>query len=314
MHNTSTLHLLALIFLGYCITMPLTILGKFSLKKVYALFETQPYEQIMQKKYQLNQSGTLIIENLHGNIEVTTEWGENTIFLKAVKQSSNPAHLEYIHVQEKSSDNNILTICTRYDEQTIKGSVDYQLIVPANLKLILSTGNGSITIKESRGPITATTTSGSIEIYNTKSNINARTRKTGDIVIHQATGTIHATTNYGKVTIKDAKNSIIASTQKGKINIDCIEVPQTSTTQLNTVTGNITLALPVRANANIQGKTDYGLLTSDLYVTIKPQTTRLNNLAWTKFKKEVDGFIGTGDADIRLNSMYGNIKIVENVA
>jgi len=34
-------------------------------------------------------------------------------------------------------------------------------------------------------------------------------------------------------------------------------------------------------------------------------------MAWTKFKKEVDGTIGTGEATIALHSINGNVKITE---
>src|SRR5262249_4358763 len=144
--------------------------------------------------------------------------------------------------------------------------------------------------------------------------VYAHTETNGSIAINQASGPVQAITNHGGITIHDAKNSVIAQTSKGKITVHCASIPATGSIQLTTNSGMITLAMPTSANATIQGQTTHGTLLSEHYLTIKPQTTKLNDDAWARFKKEVHGTLGTGESAIKLSSVHSNIKIVDTTA
>jgi len=285
-----------------------------SFKKVSAFFGSFPYEEILQKEYKIEKQGTIIIENIDGPITITTGWKKNTIFLKVIKKSNKPEQLPYIQIIDKQTTLDKLMIKTEYVQTNTKGLAEYELIVPTDIRLQISISNqGTINIKEIQGPIAAITNQGNIEIIKTNNTIHAQITKTGSITVDQAHGAISATAHHGDISIDHSHKSILATTTKGHISVTCDVVPSTSSIRLETNSGLITLALPTTTNASFKGKTTRGTITSNHYLTLKPCTTKLNNVAWSRFKKEVDGILGTGEAEIKCRSNHGNIKIVETI-
>ncbi len=305
---------LSVVLLTSMIT-PIDAFGKFSFDSVYALFGKYRNETVIEKEYRLENPDMLIISNINGDINITTEWKRDTISLKAIKKAAKPEELTAFSIKAKREDRlegEQLSLTTVCNNKQAKGAVHYHLIVPANIKLNLRTEHGSVTVNDVNGPITVNTLQGNIELKNVSNTVTAQTEESGSILIEKAKGNIKATTAKGNITIDAATKSVIASTQKGNITTACNNVPATSRIVLNTQnSGGITLALPTSVNATLQGKTTRGKLTSDHYVTIKPFTTKLNRQSLKNFGKNVDGILGTGEADIQLTSNSGNIKILE---
>lgn len=288
-------------------------LGKMSFDRLYGFFGKYNHETVVEKEFELKPSGLLVINNTIGNVTITTEWQRNTMCLKAIKKATKPEDLELMHVNVRQDEaNNEFTIDSAYDDDTLKGCIDYELIVPAQTKLQLNADNGTIKVNDTKGEVTATTLNGDIEIRNTTNTITAQTEENGTITISNAQGNIKAITNKGNISIHGARKSIIATTQKGNIFTDCINVPATSCIVLNAESsGAIDLQLPSSVNATLHGKTAKGRLTSDHYITLKPFTTKLTRQTRKEFEKQVNGIIGTGEADIRITSNNGNIRILE---
>ncbi len=282
----------------------------FSFDSLPSFLSPETHKDIIHKEYDLNEQGSLIIDNIHGNIYVKTEWKRKTIFLKVVKQTKKKEQLTNIQILDNESTNNAIKIKTVYTDESIKGFVDYFLIIPANMALQLTTGGkGNIKVKRVNGSVSATTDHGDIETYYTNNTVIAQSN-TGSINIYQANGPVKAVSTKGPITIHDAKDSIIATTKNNRITAQCKELPATSKISLET-TKDIMLSLPRDINADLQAQTTHGTLICDHYVTLKPQTTKLNSQTWTRFKREVDGLLGSGEARITLNSTNGNIKILE---
>ncbi len=291
---------------------------KFSMQRVYAFFGKYTNEAIEEKEYRLEKPGTLSLYNIDGNITITTEWKRDTICLKAIKKAAKPEELEMFSIKSERTDQfdgHHLKIMTACSNKAAKGAIDFNLIVPADVKLELHTERGLIKVQDVNGPISATTISGNIELKNVAGTVVAQTDESGSIAIFNAQGNVKATTNKGDITVADASKSVIACTKKGNITTACATVPSTSKIVLNAEnSGAITLALPSAVNATLQGKTAKGTLTSDHYVTLKPFTTKLTRKTRRELEKQVDGVLGTGEADIRLTCNSGNIKIVETKA
>lgn len=290
-----------------------TTFGKMSFDRLYGFFGKYNHETIVEKEFEFKTPGKLVINNTAGDVTITTEWQRNTICLKAIKQATKEEDLGTIHVNSKHDAlNNELTISSAYDNPTTKGCVNFELIVPAQTKLQLNADNGSIKVNDAKGEVVATTLYGDIEIHNTTNTITAQTEESGAIVIAHAQGNIKATTNKGNITIREAHKSILATTQKGNIITDCTNVPATSRIVLNAESsGAIDLKLPSTVNATLHGKTTRGKLTSDHYITLKPFTTKLTRKTRRELEKQVNGILGTGEADIRVTSNNGNIRILE---
>ncbi len=284
--------------------------GKLSFEKIRSWFGNKGHETIIDKKFDAEKISTFILENIDGNITVKNSSKENKIVLKATKMCKKEEDAQKVRISKQDKDNTLI-LRTVYQE-TVKGAaIDYELVIPIGMKLQLSTINGSIYLNDTKSPIIATTEHGNIEANNVEKAIKATTKSNGSIVIGNVQGNVYADTNFGSINIKDAAQNVIAKTNKGIITVACSELPATSTIQLETKNGTINLALPASANATIDGSTRRGSLTSDHYLTIKSHTTKLNRQAWTRFKKEVHGILGSGEADIKLSADSGNIKILQ---
>lgn len=316
MMNTKRIILYSTLLSLHSITLTLGS-GKFSLDGIYSLFGKYSNEVIIEKEYQIANptAFTLNINNTHGNIIIVTEWQRKSICLKATKQAAKEEFLNEFSIKAKLEERfngNHLTLKTVCSRKDVKGSITYNLIVPNHIALNLHTDQGIIRVHDVNGPVIATTQNGNIELKNVGNTITAQTEENGSIVIEKAQGNIKATTNKGDILISDANKSIIATTQKGNIITACTDVPPTSRIILNSESsGAITLSLPSTINATLQGRTARGNLTSSIPVTIKPFTTTLTKHTRKELAKQVDGILGTGEADIRVSSNNGNIKILE---
>ncbi len=237
--------------------------------------------------------------------------GKNSVFVKATKRANKEEFLPEISIKATRSKDKKLIIKTVYAHENIKGEIAYELIVPADIRLQLKTVNGNINVNGVNGPIAATTIKGNIAITDTQNIIHANVYTKGAISLHNTHGAVSAKTHHGNIIVENAFDSIVASTTKGHITIACNNLPSTSSIRLETTSGPINLALPASVNASIKGQTEYGTLSSEYYITLKPHATKLNTVAWNRYKREVDGILGTGEAEISLRSTYGNVKILE---
>ena len=113
--------------------------------------------------------------------------------------------------------------------------------------------------------------------------------------------------------VKPPQIYVTLSNDNGKIKASCKIVPQGSTIKLD-APGAITLQLPEDVNADIQAESEQGSIICDHYITIKPFITQLNPKAWTQFKRNINGTIGSGNAQICLHSASGNSKIAKLTA
>ncbi len=149
-------------------------------------------------------------------------------------------------------------------------------------------------------------------MVNIDGNVSATTRKRGDIKLNNVKGIINASTKHGDIVIDKARTTVNAQTHAGSIDVRCPKFVSDASLNLTTKSGAITLRMPPTTNATIQAKTDKGTLHCEHKIAIKPYETTLDNKAWTRFKREVHGSLGTGKHRIALSSHRGSIKIVDD--
>lgn len=268
-------------------------------------------EEINQKEYPALSIETIFIHNIHGPITIKTGWKKDLISLKTTARAKKEEDLNNIKIID-SIENNHINLKTKHVNSKLVGLVEYELIVPASLNIkITVAGDGDVIINDVHGSIDVVAND-AITITNSKQLVSAHTLKKGPISIINATGPVETRSHYGNISGENIANSFSANSTTGKISVSYKTLPSTSSINLETISGNIMLALPTDTNAEIRGHTTYGTLISDHYITLKPYTTQLNTCAWNKFKKEVDGILGTGEATIALHSTNGNVKITEN--
>lgn len=285
--------------------------AKFRMKKIKSYFSGYKLEEINQEERPALSVTSISIDNINGPITIKT-WKKNSIFLKTTKRAKKQEHLDNIQVVVDSRKNNHLSISTEYVNPKLAGLVEYELIVPESLDITLTIAEqGDASIKDVHGTINVVTND-SITITNTKSLTIVRTLKKGSILVTNALGPVNAQSHGGNINGENIAGSFSAQSTTGKVTVAYKTLPSTSSINVKTVSGNIMLALPADTNAEIRGHTAHGTLISDHYITLRPYATQLNNSAWNRFKKEVDGTLGSGEATIALHSTNGNVRITEN--
>lgn len=257
-----------------------------------------------------DKQSKLIISNQCGNIIIKTEWNQNKVFLKAIKSAPTPEKLAAIQIKSQLTNDSIhiQPVCSNQESDW---RVDMELIVPTALALHITTENGDIKAKSLHSEATLVTAIGDIEIDKAQNKLLVQTKEKGKILIHHAENTVKALAYYGDICIKDAQRSVIAQSHNGKIELYCSHVPSTSIIDLNTTHGNIIAHLPKDTNARINAHTKKGTFICKHYITLNPFTTQLDINAWKQFKKGADGVLGSGEAQITLNSINSNIKVLE---
>jgi len=265
--------------------------------------------EIMQKEFAVKESPIITVKDTIGCVDVKT-WQQNKVSLTATKRAPKVEMLSEINMKvEKTADGLMITTSNPKDT---KVSMDYTLLVPAQSHVNLVTQVGDIKVSGVTGRICTTTEKGNIEIGQAHDTVIAHANSLGSISIDQAKGNTKATCGKGNITINDAYSSVIAFTQYGNIDVKNSCVPATSKINLETKSGLIAVKLPSQVNANLKASANKGVVTSQHLITLKQRTTRLDNSSWKQLKAQVDGILGSGEANIVLTTNKGNIKILES--
>lgn len=279
-------------------------------ERIVSLFGSNIKAEIFQKDIPRTTQKTLVIENNIGSIKIKTDWTQNSISLKALKKASTE-NLPKITIDIDNKNADTIRLKTVFKDNSVKGSVDYTLMVPKQMTVRLKTNKGTIKVKRFDGQIWANTENGPIEIAHVTDKVVATVAQNGSINIEQSSGTIQASTVSGDIMINNAKQSVTATTADGSITLQAAHIPTTSSIKLNAA-GTLHVYLPHETNAHLQADAQHGKIISDHYITLASQTTKLNSQTWTNWQKNINGIIGTGEAHISLSSSNGSIKIMEN--
>ncbi len=291
------------------ISVPHYATAGFSFKKVKSALGAKPFQEVIEKEYALESTHKkLVVENMHGNITIKTDWHNNCVALTATIHKAKEDESQIQIINDTTDKEFVLR--TIADNATCKSTVDYVLIVPSNIKLQLSTGKGNITVNDAHGITMATTDSGTINFNNMRNKARATTLSSGSICCRECSGAVYATTTRGHIRISDVQNTVVAKTDLGKINVTCKELRDKSQLDLSSSWGNIAISLPENCDADIKAHTERGTCICEHYITLRPRTTKLNDRAWTQFKRSVDGTIGNGTVPVQISSVSSNIRIM----
>jgi DUF4097 and DUF4098 domain-containing protein YvlB len=249
------------------LTIPYTIKPQFSVTKYVTSFFSKGQQEIITKEF--TDVSDLHIINDQGNITVDT-WQHPTVMIEIIKTCKDISNVQTL----SSIEDGTLTLETKIIDLQIKTTVEYNIIVPENTTVTLSTNLGKIVVKQVSQDIKTSTLNGAIEIYGGQKDISAKT-------------------------------------DNGNIIIERTMIPDETIIQALTLKGDIIFKTHQSTQACITAKTLQGKVTAELFITLFPKTTKLNSQTWSEQKKEVCGYIGSQTkAKVLLKTNYGNIKIL----
>ncbi len=120
-----------------------------------------------------------------------------------------------------------------------------------------------------------------------------------------------ASSRRGMIRTKRITGAQNLSTENGPISIMLEKFTIDSSIFAQSAYGNISVQAPQKIQANLSATTWRGSVTSELPVTLRPQTTLLNNDFWKRMKQEAHGMLGEGGAPITLETEHGHIALLK---
>lgn len=211
-------------------------------------------------------------------------------------------------------------------------SIDYDLTVPAQTKVVSQTGSGDQTIADVQLAVNAHTGSGNITVDNIGADVRLRSGS-GDLKINTVKGALGAETGSGNIRGHGIAGDISANTGSGEIEIEevssgsvkvgagsgnvkvrgvngslraetgsgdiSVDGNPTGDWRVGAGSGNIDLKIPSAASFNIDARTSSGTLRMNHQVTMQGTVSR----------NHVQGKVGNGGVLVDLHTGSGDIQV-----
>lgn len=257
---------------------------------------TLPYTQHMD----------FFLSNTVGDIQVEV-WDREQMYITAqLTGRANTQSLAKKMVAESEilftpSEYGVDVTSERYEHQDAALRIDYQVKIPVDFNCTIHTSVGDIQIQRINGVVFATSGTGNISVDSLQGDIQIQ-GGTGDIHLGTVEGDLNVSTSTGDIRIDYARGEIHRlETSTGSITAT-LEIPKYTENRIQSSTGDISLYLR-------------GELSTQLWVGVGTGEILLEELN-LRIEEEQDnqvvGIIGTGDAQLRVQSSTGDIRIIRN--
>jgi DUF4097 and DUF4098 domain-containing protein YvlB len=245
--------------------------------------EAQNQEEF-SKVLPLSSQGTFSLENVNGDVTVTT-WKEDKVEIKAVKKTRKAAeNLAKVKIEVVESPDSV-SVDTVYPKRNNTGvSVTYDIKVPEGIRLeAVSTVNGDVFATGPFGRVSGSTVNGKVRVEN-------------------SAGDLRLSTTNGSVEARNVKGKIDTDTTNGSIRLELADMAENI--KAETVNGSITLALGAikELNAILEAETVNGGIDVDFPISFQ-------NLQ--KSKHSLKGQVGQGGPRVSLETVNGSIRLTK---
>ncbi len=225
----------------------------------------------IEQAYAVDTSSEFSIHNINGSVKITS-WQASEIKIVGVKEAKNQSDLDRIIVNIEQQGNSV-KVETEYEKES------------SSFRNHSHSGHVSFEIFLPKD-IKAT----EVDLVN------------GSLVIDEVGGMIDADLVNGSIKVSDATGNSKLQSVNGSIKVNYQRLSEdVDKISLNTVNGSIKLYLPDNANAEVSAETMHGSLKSEFGLEVD------KNLFTGK---EMNGTIGSGHTQIRLESVNGSIKVM----
>ncbi len=225
-----------------------------------------------EQSYPVNASGRVSVSNVNGSITIET-WDKSEVKLEYVKTADTRERLTEVEVK----------IDARPDYFQVE--TDYENWKRRNNNE--SRNNGKLQI-EYRLLVPRNAVLNEIETVN------------GSISISNAANTTRASAVNGEVRATNLRGTTNLSTVNGTVTAEFDQLETASKISLNTVNGQVNLVIPSDANATVKADTVNGSINNDFGLPVRKGQY---------VGKDLYGRIGSGNVQIRLNSVNGGLSL-----
>jgi DUF4097 and DUF4098 domain-containing protein YvlB len=194
-------------------------------------------------------------------------------------------------------------------------SISYEILVPADTKVIsdsgsgsqkisgvaevvkADTGSGTITLTDINGPVKADTGSGAIKAERIAGGFDADTGSGSVSLTQVAPGDVDVSTGSGSITLQGVVGALRADAGSGRV---VIQGSQAGDWDIDTGSGSIKIDLPDDAAFRLDAKSNSGGITVDHPVTVQGKIS----------KRHLRGEVRGGGDSLKLDTGSGSIKVL----
>ena len=229
---------------------------------------TNTTDLIVHKEF--HNAKRLELSNATGTI-VINSWKQSSVAIEVITSCNENSHkdirVDMVCLQE------VIKIHTIFTDEKIKASVIFNILVPKNTSLAIST-------------------------------------KQGDIIIKDVNGHLHLETLQGDIKLINPHDMLQAKAEDGNIIIRTDSISNGKEFDLVVDKGNVEIYTTPAINTYVHASALEGKIISDLPITLDSYSTLLNADAWKKFRQCVHGTIGQPLSKLYITAHDGSILIM----
>jgi DUF4097 and DUF4098 domain-containing protein YvlB len=238
--------------------------------------------QDFQKSYQLGAGGSIVIQNVSGDI-VVTGYDGNAVIVSGTKEGRDR---EMVEVEDNSSGNRV-EIRVKYPRNcNCDASVRFQVQVPRNSRYSfekISTASGNIEIKGVAGQLNASTAS-------------------GDVLIEGVSGSIKAATASGNMSVKEVTGTVSAQSASGNVEVEITRLEGAESMTFSSASGNVSVKMPGNLEAQVNLSSTSGSLRTDFPLEIRKPDYGPGESA--------KGRLGNNPRTLKISSASGDVSLL----
>ena len=225
-----------------------------------------------EQSYPLSRNGNVSVSNVNGSI-IVEAWNREEVRLEATKIADSKETLASVEIKVTSTADSF-SVEADYDglKWNNRGGENRGRKIEVQFKLSVPSG----------------------AVLNDIETVN------GDVTVSNFTNITKISAVNGDVTATNLQGAASLSTVNGKVTADFDRVDRGSKINLNTVNGNVSLVIPSNVNATIKADSLNGNITNDFGLPVRKGQY---------VGRDLYGRIGSGEAQIKLNSVNGPLSI-----
>ena len=240
------------------------------------------FAQDFQKSYHLGAGGSVIIQNVSGDVDLRGYEGD-AIIVNGYKEGRDR---ELVEVEDRSSANAV-EVGVRYPRNcNCDASVRFEVRVPRGTRYNFER------ISTASGNISATGVTGRLKVETAS----------GDVTVSDVSGEISASSASGNVRVGEIRGTVNASTASGDVNVEIAQLEGTGDMKFSTASGNVRVRLPSTLDADVFMSTASGSLETNFPIEIKKPRYGPGSQA--------RGLLGGGSRSLRLSSASGDVSLL----
>ena len=232
--------------------------------------------------YEVGPGTGLAVNNRNGDVKLE-KWDKEHVEVHATKKTNHGRdELAKVEIQVTIGDR--MEIRSEYRDKKARVSVDYRIRIPSYVVVEeISTANGDVVLRSTKGDTQATTANGDIDVK--------------DVI-----GTVYVQSANGDIKVRTTSAIAKAATANGDIRVDIRALPDEGTA-ISTSNGSIDLLVSKDLNADLHCTTSMG----EVGIKGLDVNTRIATRAATF--AQVKGQINDGGPKIDAHTSNGDINI-----